>query len=157
MPPPTSPPTPRRYGFGLAETPDGGLLIHKISSNIYNWGLLQVGDKVRSVGGVSTEGMAHSKAVAMINETLRIELGIEREDTLTSLGSTTTTVSQRGSVTLNFPPGLLISKLNMLKQEQEHGGIAAHPDIARPAPAAEEGASRESLPGSIASIIAANI
>jgi hypothetical protein len=76
------------FGFGLAETNDGRLFVFKISSNIYNWGMLQVGDVILRVDGVTTTGMGSERAEALIHGGLKTTLEVVRNAESTAITHT---------------------------------------------------------------------
>lgn len=109
------------FGFGLAVSSDNKLYIYKISSNIYNWGMLQVGDRVTKINGVvvaasSTGGPIDcDSAATLINSSNEVTLSLARQVKQTIK---TEMVSTRGSLALAVPPRLLTSRLSKLKQER---------------------------------------
>jgi len=103
------------YGFGLAASADDKLYIYKISSNIHNWGMLQVGDRVASINGTPTENVDCDKAVELINTSNEAHLGLVRQKRLAPKADI---ISSRGSLALAIPPRLLMSRLSKLQVER---------------------------------------
>lgn len=75
----TRTPQGESFGFAIAVLADEGIVISRISSNISNWGMLQIGDELLSLQGVRVQDMTHDDINRVISTTTAaLELQVAR-------------------------------------------------------------------------------
>eukprot|EP00035_Acanthoeca_spectabilis_P011695 m.206086 g.206086 ORF g.206086 m.206086 type:complete len:482 (+) comp15424_c0_seq2:3279-4724(+) len=113
--------TQQTFGFSVVQYSDDRWVVSRIASNITNWGLLQVGDQLLSVGGRTTVGMEHDTLTQMIEKEISLQLEVRRSPQ--AVGSAATRRTRRGSISLFLEQTPLLNK-----GRNQSGADGAPPD-----------------------------